>query len=168
MTLFKPQSLGAIGADERKCDILSGPHASLGLASCLADSLGIHYRRSAALALQFPGPTNAPAHYNATTFDARSELPFKGVTIQVRVCCNADLLGADARTLLEPSKAEKPAPDPNGKGVNHRALPGGVVTYEQIEAWIETEFPVCKTVEVLDCEMVNLHLRSSSVPSIIA
>jgi hypothetical protein len=74
------------------------------------------------------------------------------------VCGDADFFGADAWTTLEPPKAEKPAPNPNRKGIQNRGLTGGVVTHEQIETWIEAEFTVRETVEVLDREMVNLHL----------
>jgi len=71
---------------------------------------------------------------------------------------DSDFLGADARTTPKPAKAEEPTADCNSKGVEHRGLPGGVIADEQIEAWIEFECTVRKTVKILDHEMVNLHL----------
>jgi hypothetical protein len=71
---------------------------------------------------------------------------------------DSDFLGADARTTPKSAKAEEPTADCDSKGIEHRGLPRGVITDEQIEAWIESEYTVRKTVKILDHEMVNPHL----------
>jgi hypothetical protein len=76
----------------------------------------------------------------------------------VRVRSHADLLRADALTPLGSSKAQKPTAGSYSECIKHGGLPCCVVTHEQIEAWIETECALRKTVKVFDREMVNLHL----------